>query len=126
MDPFKTHGAFSWAELTTSDPQAAKHFYGQLFGWAAKDMDVGTGAYHVLSVGEAMVGGISGPMPDAPPMPPHWGMYVTVDNCDATVKRCTELGGQCLAGPFDVPTVGRMAVLQDPQGAVLSVMTYSP
>jgi uncharacterized protein len=124
MDAYKTHGAFSWAELSTSDPQAAAGFYAELFGWTLKTMDMGTGPYHVAHVGETAVGGIMQTPADGPPMPPHWGSYVTVDDCDATVARCQALGGQCLVPPMDIPTVGRMAVIQDPQGAVISVMTY--
>jgi predicted enzyme related to lactoylglutathione lyase len=52
-------------------------------------------------------------------------VYITVDNADASAEKCTALGGKVLVPPMDVPTVGRMAVLQDPQGAVFSVMTYS-
>jgi uncharacterized protein len=63
--------------------------------------------------------------PDAPPMPPAWGCYVTVDDVDATLEKCAALGGKVLVPPMDVPTVGRMAVIQDPQGATLSVITYS-
>jgi uncharacterized protein len=124
MDVYKCHGAFSWAELMTPDPAAAGKFYGELFGWTIKPMDMGTSTYHVVNVGEEGVGGIMAPPPDAPPMPPHWGCYVTVNDCDATVARCEALGGKCLVPPMDVPTVGRMAVIQDPQGAVLSVITY--
>ena len=58
-------------------------------------------------------------------MPPAWGCYITVDNVDETMAKCTALGGKTLVPPMDVPTVGRMAVLQDPQGAVFSVMTYA-
>ena len=125
MDTSKTHGAFSWNELTTSDPKAAVAFYSALFGWAVKDMDMGSGAYHVASVGDVPIAGLMGPPPGAPPMPPSWGCYVTVDNVDKTLASCTTLGGKTLVAPMDIPGVGRMAVLQDPQGAVFSVMTYS-
>ena len=125
MDTSKTHGAFSWNELTTSDPKAAVAFYTALFGWGVKDMDMGSGAYHVASVGDVPVAGLMGPPPGAPPMPPSWGSYVTVDSVDKTIATCTTLGGKTLVPPMDVPGVGRMAVLQDPQGAVFSVMTYS-
>ncbi len=125
MDVYKTHGAFSWCELTTPDPDAAARFYGGLFGWTAKDMGAGMGHYQVVSVGETAVGGLMAPPPGSPPMPPHWGCYVTVTNCDATVQKCSDTGGKTLVPAMDVPGVGRMAVLQDPQGAVFSVMQYS-
>jgi predicted enzyme related to lactoylglutathione lyase len=125
MDVYKTHGAFSWCELMTTDPQAAAAFYGSLFGWTVDTMDMGTGPYHVAKAGADSVAGIMGMPPGAPPMPPHWGAYVTVDNVDETLAKCTALGGKVLVPAMDVPTVGRMAVIQDPQGATLSVMTYS-
>ena len=125
MDVFKTHGAFSWCELTTTDPQAAAAFYGGLFGWAIDSMPMEGGEYHVAKLGDASVAGLMAPPPGAPPAPPHWGVYLTVDKVETTVARCAELGGQTLVPPMDVPGVGRMAVLQDPQGAVFCVMAYS-
>jgi predicted enzyme related to lactoylglutathione lyase len=125
MDVFKTHGAFSWSELMTSDPKAAAEFYGALFGWTVQTMDMGTGPYHVLKVGDAAVGGIMDIPKNAAGMPPTWGCYVTVADVDATLEKCKALGGQVLMGPMDVPTVGRMATLKDPQGATLMVIAYS-
>ena len=125
MDVYKTHGAFSWSELMTSDPDAAAAFYGKLFGWSVSTMNMGMGPYHVVKVGETSVGGIMGAPPDSPPMPPHWSCYVTVGDVDVTLAKCAELGGKTLVAAMDVPGVGRMAVIQDPQGAVLSVMAYS-
>jgi predicted enzyme related to lactoylglutathione lyase len=125
VDPYKTHGAFSWNELATTDPEAAGRFYGALFGWAIRNVDMGTGPYHVASIGDTQVGGIMGLPPGAGPMPPAWGCYITVDSVEDTMAQCAALGGKTLMPPMDVPGVGRMAVLQDPQGAVFSVMAYA-
>ena len=125
MDAFKTHGAFSWNELVTSDPEGAARFYGDLFGWRVATMPLSQGHYRTVSVGDTAVGGIMATPPNAGPMPPTWGCYVTVDDVDAVLARCAALGGKTLVPPMDIPAVGRMAVLQDPQGAVLSVMAYS-
>ncbi len=125
MDVYKTPGAFSWNELMTTDPEAAGRFYAGLFGWTLKNMDMGTGAYHVASVAGTQVCGIMGMPPDGAPMPPAWGCYVTVSSVDETMAKCAALGGKTLVPAMDVPGVGRMAVLQDPQGAVFSVMAYS-
>lgn len=125
MDVYKTHGAFSWSELTTTDPKAAAAFYSGLFGWVFKDMGAAMGDYHVGSVGDTMVCGVMSAPPGAPPMPPAWGCYVTVTDLAASVARCGQLGGKVLVPPMDVPTVGRMAVIQDPQGATLSLMQYA-
>jgi hypothetical protein len=125
MEPFKTHGAFSWCELMTSDPQAATEFYGKLLGWSFDTMDMGMGPYRVVKAGDAAIGGVMGLPPGAGPMPPMWGCYVTVDDVDETVANCTALGGKVIMPQTEVAGVGRMAVLQDPQGAVFNVMTYA-
>jgi len=125
MDVFKTPGAFSWSELTTPDPAAAARFYGEVLGWTVKEPDPNMGGYRVVSVGGQGVAGIMAPPPGAPPMPPHWGCYVTVGNVDNTLERVQALGGTVLVPPMDVPTVGRMAVFKDPQGAILNIIQYA-
>ncbi len=125
MDPFKTPGAFSWCELMTTDPAAATEFYRQLLGWTVEPMNMGM-PYNVLKVGEAAIGGIMGMPPGAAAgMPPMWMSYVTVADVDALVKRVEGLGGKVHMPPTDIPTVGRFAVIQDPQGAVLNLITYA-
>jgi predicted enzyme related to lactoylglutathione lyase len=126
MDVYQTHGAFSWSELTTPDPAGAAAFYAGVFGWTVKDPDPNMGGYRVVNIGEAGVAGIMAPPPGSPPMPPHWGCYVTVHDIDATLEKCTSLGGKLLVPTMDVPTVGKMAVFQDPQGAILNVIQYAP
>ena len=125
-DVYATPGAFSWNELSTPDPKAATEFYGSLFGWRFETMDMGQGPYHLIKVGDTSVGGLMAPPPGAEGMPPCWGAYVTVAQCDETVTKAQQLGAKVLAGPFDIPSVGRMAVLQDPQGAVIQVISYQP
>jgi predicted enzyme related to lactoylglutathione lyase len=126
MDTYKTHGAFSWSELMTSNPKAACEFYGTLFGWKVESMDMGSGPYHLLKIGDTAVGGIMGKPPGTPAgMPSMWGCYVTVDDVDKTLAEVKRLGGSVLMDPMEVKGVGRMAVIQDPQGAALSVITYN-
>lgn len=125
MDVYKTNGAISWSELMTSDPAAARAFYSKLFGWGTKDMPVASGSYSTCQIGESSVAGIMSVPPEAKGMPPTWGIYVTVDDVDATLKQVEQLGGKVLMPPMEVPSVGRMAVIQDPQGATLSVIKYS-
>ena len=126
MDVTKTHGAFSWNELMTTDAKAAASFYGQLFGWKTAEMDMGpSGIYHVQNVGEKSVAGIMNMPAEAKGMPPMWGGYVTVDDVDATLERVTQLGGKVCVPPMDIPGVGRMGGFLDPQGAMLSVIKYS-
>jgi uncharacterized protein len=125
MDTTKTHGAFSWSELSTSDPAAAVAFYSKLFGWKAESMGAAMGDYQIVKVGDTPVAGIMKTPAEAAGMPPMWGCYVTVNNVEQTMSACVALGGKVLVPAMDVPGVGRMAVLQDPQGACLSVMTYA-
>ena len=122
-DVYMTPGAFSWNELSSPDPKASCAFYASLFGWTYDTMNMGQGDYHVIKVGDAAVGGV---MTQQQPGPAMWGAYVTVASCDATVEQAKGLGATVCAGPFDIPTVGRMAVLQDPQGAVIQVISYFP
>jgi uncharacterized protein len=127
MNPFEQHGAFSWCELMSSDAPTAKEFYGKLFGWAMDDQDVQGMPYTVVGVAGTNMGGMM-TMPthmQEQGVPPHWGLYVTVEDVDASVKLVQELGGQVKMPPMEIPDVGRFAVIQDPQGAILSIITYA-
>jgi predicted enzyme related to lactoylglutathione lyase len=120
-------GTFSWTDLSTTDQDAAKAFYGELFGWEAADMPVGEGSvYSMMRVDGTDVAAISAqPAQQAEAgVPPLWNSYVTVESADATADRVTELGGHVHAPAFDVMDAGRMAVLQDPQGAFF--MAWEP
>jgi len=112
-------GTFSWADLGTTDADAAKAFYTALFGWRAEDMPVpGSGPYTMLRVGADAVAALYGVQEGRPAA---WLAYVTVADADATAARAKELGATLISEPFDVMTAGRMAVIQDPQGAVLAI-----
>jgi uncharacterized protein len=119
-----TPGTFSWADLTTPDQSPAKSFYGELFGWEAEDFPVGDGVfYSIMRLDGKDVAAIS-PQPREQReagAPPAWNSYVTVDSADAAVERAGELGGTVHAAAFDVMDVGRMGVVQDPQGAFFLV-----
>lgn len=124
------HGAFGWNELMTTDAEAAKQFYTALFGWETEEapMEVMEGmeamTYTVIKVDGDPVGGLTGMPPECQSMPPTWGVYITVDDVDATAGRVEELGGKLLRPPADIPKVGRLCVIQDPQGAALCAITY--
>jgi predicted enzyme related to lactoylglutathione lyase len=120
------HGAFSWMELMTTDVAPAKRFYHQLFGWEMETYPMAGMEYDVVKVAGQAKGGIMRMPPQADEMPPAWGIYVTVDDVDATAKKVAELGGKVLMGPQEIPEVGRFCVIQDPQGAVISAITYLP
>lgn len=120
----KQHGAFSWNELMTTDIAGAKAFYGELLGWQMRDEPMPAGYYTMLTAGDRDVGGMMVIPADAHGAPPAWGPYVTVEDVDQCVKHAERLGGKLIIAPRDIPKVGRFAVIRDPQGAVLSLITY--
>ncbi len=124
MSDMPEHGRFCWNELMTTDPAAARAFYGTLFGWTYED-GMSDEPYSILSVGKTEQGGIMPMPPEAAQMPPNWGAYVAVDDVDASARQAEELGGKILLEPRDIPHVGRFCVISDPQGAVLSMITLS-
>lgn len=120
-------GAVVWNELNTRDPEAAKSFYGTVFGWGFEEREFETGTYNTLKVGESTVGGmidITGRAPDE--VPAHWLVYFAVDDTDVTVAKATDSGGSVALAPFDITGVGRIGILKDPFGAVFAVMTPDP
>jgi uncharacterized protein len=119
-----TPGTFSWADVSTTDQDAAKQFYTQLFGWTFVDYPVGDGVvYSMMQIGGKDVAAIS-PQPrqqaDAG-VPPLWNSYVSVESADDAADRAQKLGATVHAPAFDVMDAGRMAVIQDPQGAFFMV-----
>jgi predicted enzyme related to lactoylglutathione lyase len=118
-DSSPSEGVFVWNELHTTDVDAAKAFYGELFGWSPNDQDMGDFTYTIFeSGGEQRAGAMPEPSGGLPPM---WMTYIGTDDVDATCKRAEELGAQKHAGPDDIPGVGRFAVLSDPTGAVFAL-----
>lgn len=118
------HGAFGWNELMTTDVEGAKKFYGELFGWAVQEFPMEGMTYNLIKVDDDEVGGIMTMPPEMEGMLPCWGVYITVDDVDATARKVEELGGKIIRQPEDIPNVGRFCVLQDPQGAALAAITY--
>jgi predicted enzyme related to lactoylglutathione lyase len=123
---YRQHGAFSWCELLTSDASEAKKFYGELFNWTLEPAPIADREYTLVKAGGEQMGGIMKIPPACEGMPANWGVYVTVDDVDASAKLAVELGGKVCMPPQDIPEVGRFCVLQDPQGAVVSIITYLP
>ncbi|MGF1701130.1 VOC family protein [Photobacterium makurazakiensis] len=121
---FKQHGAFSWSELMTDDPEKALEFYTQTIGWEVEAMPMPQGTYHVLKANGEPVGGVMAKPEGYEHIPNHWGTYVTVDNVDATLEKVVAAGGKAIYEPMDVPGVGRMCAINDPDGAVISIITY--
>ena len=120
-------GALAWNELNVRDAEAAKAFYGAVFGWEAwSDPAAPAGTYYEFKLNGSTVAGML-PMNDQWPaeMPNHWMVYFATDDTDATAAKAVELGGKVSVPPTDIPP-GRFAVLQDQQGAVFSVIKFAP
>lgn len=120
------HATFCWNELNTRNPEAAVKHYGALLGWqfqASPMMDGST--YHVAMKGDQFVAGIFDmralDMLDG--VPDHWFSYIAHDDVDQAVKDFTAAGGSVRRAPFDVPGTGRFAIVVDPVGAVVGLMT---
>jgi predicted enzyme related to lactoylglutathione lyase len=118
-------GTFCWTDLSTPNQGDAKEFYCELFGWRAQDVPIGEGAevYSLMRLDGSDVAAISAQpaqQRDAG-VPPMWNSYVAVASADAAAAQAAELGANVHAGPFDVMAAGRMAVIQDPQGAFFEI-----
>jgi predicted enzyme related to lactoylglutathione lyase len=122
-----TPGTFCWSELSSSDQQASKTFYASLLGWQANDVPVGEGqVYSMMQLDGKDVAAIAS-QPDQQReagVPSMWNSYVSVESADDAAARAQQLGATVHAPAFDVMSSGRMAVLQDPQGAF--VMVWEP
>jgi hypothetical protein len=117
-------GTFSWPELATIDQKAGVAFYRALFGWDLDDQPMGSGdTYSMFQMRGRPIGAAytMRPQERQSGAPPHWNAYVTVANVDEAAKKAESLGAKVFAPPFDVTDSGRMAVLQDPTGAVFQV-----
>ena len=114
-------GTFCWNELVSSDPAKSAEFYTAIGGFDVKSMDMpGMGTYTTLeSDGKPRAGVVKPPMDGVPQM---WTPYVQVTNADQTAEKAKKLGATILVPPTSVPTVGRFAILSDPQGGVIGIL----
>lgn len=119
-------GSLCWTELATTDTDLAGHFYASLFGWALMKQETGAHAYTELWKGPRPVGGIMAIEKEREPMPPTWGVYFRVADCDLAVAKAKALGARVLTGPDDIAKVGRYAFLADREGATFAVMALAP
>jgi predicted enzyme related to lactoylglutathione lyase len=119
-----SHGHFYWNELMTRNPEQAKSFYGATVGWTFEAMPSPDGTYWIAKLGDDAVAGIfplSSPRFDG--VPEQWMAYLAVDNVDARVNKATAAGAELMRPLFDVPGVGRIAILREPGGAGVGWMT---
>ncbi|MEJ1157389.1 VOC family protein [Prosthecomicrobium sp. N25] len=121
------HGTFTWNELNTRNPDAARAFYGELLGWTFDEMPMPEGPYWVARQDGAPVAGVftmAGPAFDG--IPEHWFPYVAVEDVDALAARVEAAGGTVLRPAWDVPGVGRIVIVRDCNGAAMGWMTPAP
>jgi predicted enzyme related to lactoylglutathione lyase len=115
-------GAMCWNDLRTSDIRAAAEFYSKLFGWRVEEVEGSGGVYSTIYVGDRSNGGIMALTEQMTGVPPHWGVYFAVEDCEKAVARVEELGGRMLVPTMGVPA-GRFAIVADPQGASVSLLS---
>jgi predicted enzyme related to lactoylglutathione lyase len=119
-----SHGSFYWNELMTRNAESAKKFYSATLGWTYDAMPMPNGTYWVAKMGATPVGGIFVLTdPEFKGAPEMWFAYIAVDDVDARAKKLTAAGGKVLRGPFDIPNVGRLLVVEDSTGVMLGWMT---
>ena len=117
-------GIFVWDELLTPDVDASKRFYADVFGWSARDAEMGEGTYTIFMTGDADRAGCMQIQPGME-APPSWTTYVGTGDVDASAQKAKELGGTLIVEPMDIPgDVGRFAIVADPTGAVFGL--YKP
>lgn len=118
--------AVAWNELVSADTAASREFYAELLGWSAREVPAaGGGTYTLFSENGSEVAGMLAP-PDetwaAAAGAPRWFAYMAVEDIDAAAARAAELGGAVLRPPFDIPGVGRIAIVADPAGAAFGLL----
>jgi len=114
-------GHVNWNELTTSDPAAARSFYGELFGWTSDEfMPMGElGEYRFFAHNGTTIGAVCAPPPGAPA---GWRYYVRVPSISAAVETVKDKGGAVAMGPHEVPGGDHIIIGNDPQGAEFALV----
>ena len=113
-------GKFVWRDLVTTDIDKAIEFYSSLFGWTIKEADMGPmGTYKMIHTADTEHGGFM-QLDASHGAPPHWVSYCTVPDVAAAVATAEKLGGKTHVPPTDIPGVGTFAMIEDPEGAVIS------
>jgi predicted enzyme related to lactoylglutathione lyase len=124
--PAQILGRHVWSELMTTDTKAAETFYNKVIGWTAEPFGDSPQPYTQFKrSGGAGVAGLM-QRPEGMNMPPFWAMYIAVPKFEDAVAQIKKLGGSELSPVIDVPTVGRMQMLKDPQGAAFYIIQPAP
>jgi predicted enzyme related to lactoylglutathione lyase len=119
-----TNGSFYWNELMSKDVEAAKKFYAATLGWTFESMDQGEGStYWIAKAGEETVAGLYQIAPGDEDTYEGWMPYVAVDDLSGAIARAAMNGGEVVREPWDVPDVGRIAIVNDNAGNSMGWMT---
>jgi uncharacterized protein len=119
-------GTVCWADLATRDVAAAQKFYAAVFGWQISPGENDSSGYLHIKNGETFIGGIPPAEFLNPNVPPHWMLYFYVTDTAASTEKARQLGATVFMGPMEIPKVGNMSVVADPQGATLALFTPLP
>ncbi len=120
------HGSIGWCELLTTDPEAAIRFYTGLLDIESETADMpGGNRYTVYMAGQIPLAGTMAMPQEVRRMniPPHWSVYFHVDSVDETIAKASALGATIALQPMDIPDVGRLSFVLDPQGAGFGLLT---
>lgn len=118
------HGTVHWSELMTDDIDAAKAYYGRICGWDFTEMPMPEGVYYIAMKGGTPIGGMMATSNEYfEGQIPQWITYLAVDDVDAAVEQTSDAGGKILQDCMDIPGVGRIAMIKDPTGVTLGIMT---
>jgi predicted enzyme related to lactoylglutathione lyase len=123
----KVGQTFVWHELNVPDAEKALEFYTKMFGFTSIAKDMGEmGTYHILQKEGVAIAGVMSTAHIPKDVPPHWAIYIAVEDVDAKIQEAVALGSTLVVPAMDVPSVGRMALISDPQGAHFWFFSPSP
>lgn len=115
-------GEFCWNELATSNVQAAKDFYGKVFGWEFSDHEMGDMTYTMIKLNNKEIAGIwSIPKDKEKLIPPHWMAYILVENLDESLEKAGKHGASIMKPASNAGDFGRFAIITDPTGAHIAL-----
>ena len=120
-----SHGNIHWTEYVSADVGASKKFFTEVVGWEINEMPMPNGPYNICMAGGVPVAGIMGveQIEADHEIHPHWMTYIAVDDVDAAAANVSGAGGNVIRAPFDIPGVGRIAIITDPGQGVCGIMT---
>ena len=122
MSTSSDRGLFVWHEVGTTNLRAGEDFYAKVAGWKAESWSQNPSYKLFVAKRESKAGlYLITESPNSVTPPPSWLSYIGTPDVDATVRQAVELGGKVVVPAYNVPSVGRMAHLQDPQGALFAV-----